>query len=280
MPHYQLFAVDMDGTLLNPANELTPPVGDALRRAKEAGIEVILVTGRRYGRTIGFALQLGLRSPIISASGALVKHPFEDHRTIFAAEFPRPVLVQIGRIIEREGYEPVFYGDSYAEGFDFYAARLAVEKPEFAEYLEKNQGLGRAWPGITREPPPSILAGFVMGTEQEMRELAAVLDRELPGELYVHVLRSPLYRGFMCEIAPAGVTKWTGIRRLADVWNIPAERIAAIGDDVNDLPMIRAAGLGIAMGNAVPEVLAAADRIAPRNDEDGLVAAVEWLLES
>jgi hydroxymethylpyrimidine pyrophosphatase-like HAD family hydrolase len=74
------------------------------------------------------------------------------------------------------------------------------------------------------------------------------------------------------------VTKWSGIRRLAAGWGIADEEICAVGDDVNDIPMIRAAGLGVAMGNAVPEVLAAADRIAPTHDHDGLVDVVGWLL--
>jgi hydroxymethylpyrimidine pyrophosphatase-like HAD family hydrolase len=92
------------------------------------------------------------------------------------------------------------------------------------------------------------------------------------------VLRSPKYTGYMCEIAPSGVTKWTGILRLADSWGIGASEICAVGDDVNDIPMIQGAGLGVAMGNALPEVKAAADRVAPRHDEDGLVTVVEWLL--
>ena len=75
------------------------------------------------------------------------------------------------------------------------------------------------------------------------------------------------------------MTKWSAIRRLARQWGIGDETICAVGDDVNDIPMIRAAGLGVAMGNALPEVKAAADRVAPSQQDDGLATVVEWLLE-
>ena len=91
--------------------------------------------------------------------------------------------------------------------------------------------------------------------------------------------RSPRYTGYMCEICPFGVSKWTGVTMLASQWGILPEQICAAGDDVNDIPMIEAAGLGVAMGNALDEVKAAADRIAPGNDEDGLVHVINWLLE-
>jgi hydroxymethylpyrimidine pyrophosphatase-like HAD family hydrolase len=83
----------------------------------------------------------------------------------------------------------------------------------------------------------------------------------------------------MCEIAPQGVTKWAGVLRLVQAWGIRPDEICAAGDDVNDIPMIAEAGLGIAMGNAQEEVKAAADRIAPSHDENGLVQVVDWLLE-
>ena len=118
-----------------------------------------------------------------------------------------------------------------------------------------------------------------MGWRDEMLALKHELERHLPEQLYVHVLRSPRYVGYMCEIAPHGVSKWTGVRRLADEWGIAPEEICAAGDDVNDIPMIAGAGLGVAMGNALDEVKAAADRIAPTHDEDGLVQVVDWLLE-
>jgi hydroxymethylpyrimidine pyrophosphatase-like HAD family hydrolase len=92
------------------------------------------------------------------------------------------------------------------------------------------------------------------------------------------VLRSPKYRGFLVEVTPAGVSKWSGVLHLAELWNVAESEICAVGDDVNDLAMIRAAGLGVAMGNAVPEVKAAADRIAPTHDEEGLIQVVEWII--
>ena len=98
-------------------------------------------------------------------------------------------------------------------------------------------------------------------------------------KLHTHVLHPPHYMGFFIEISPAGVTKWSAVERLARGWGIEDAEICAVGDDVNDIPMIRAAGLGVAMGNALPAVKAAAQRIAPTHDEDGLAEVVEWLLE-
>ncbi len=66
---------------------------------------------------------------------------------------------------------------------------------------------------------------------------------------------------------------------MAAGWGIPDAEICAVGDDVNDIPMIQAAGLGVAMGNAIAEVKEVADRIAPSHDEDGLVDVVGWLLD-
>ena len=71
-----------------------------------------------------------------------------------------------------------------------------------------------------------------------------------------------------------------GVLQLAQQWNITSDEICAVGDDVNDIPMIESAGLGVAMGNAVAETKAAADRIAPHHDADGIVQVVDWVLEA
>ena len=278
MPSIRLLAIDIDGTLVNSRDELTETTRQALQRACAAGLKIVLATGRRYSRALPLVEPLAIDAPLVTASGALIKRPL-DHTTLFRAAFERPLLCDLLAVIERRGFEAVLYADSYHDGFDFYCQRLEVERPELADYLSLNPGCHRLWPALMHDPPEGVFAGFSTGTRDEMLELHEELQRELPGLLYTHVLRSPRYIGHMCEIAPFGVTKWSGIQHVAADWGILRAEMCAVGDDVNDIPMIEAAGIGIAMGNAQPEVKAAANFIAPTHDEDGLAAVVDFLLD-
>ena len=278
MPDFRLLAIDVDGTLVDHRDELSPATCGALRRAGEAGIQVVLATGRRYGRTLYLVEPLGIDVPLVVASGALVKDP-KDHRTLYKAVIDPDVLCRTLEVIDQCGYHPVVCADTFSEGFEFYVKTRDVRSAELAEYLRLNPDDGRLWPELLTSPPPGVFTGFAMGTRDQMLELEQTLQAQLPGALYTHVLRSPRYTGFMCEFAPDGVNKWSTLSRLADEWGIGHDEICTVGDDVNDIPMIRAAGLGIAMGNALATVKAAADRIAPSQADDGLVTVVNWLLE-
>jgi len=277
MCNYRLLAIDIDGTLVNTRDELTPATREALVRAGRSGIHVVLATGRRYSRTLHLVEPLGIEVPLITASGALVKDP-RTHRTLYLAEFERPTLRRALATIAACGYDPVICADTFDQGFDYYQLRADVDSEQLAEYFKLNPDCGRIRPEMIDDPPPGVFTGFAMGSRGEMLALERRLQAELPQALYTHVLRSPRYTGFMCELAPAGATKWSAVERLAAGWEIPDAEICAVGDDVNDIPMIRAAGLGVAMGNALDAVKEAADRIAPSQDEDGLVRVVEWLL--
>jgi Cof subfamily protein (haloacid dehalogenase superfamily) len=276
MPRYRLLAIDIDGTLVNSRDELTPATRAAVARANSAGVRIVLATGRRYSRALPLVQLLGIDAPLITASGALIKRP-ADHRTLYQASFNRGELCDLLQVVDAAGFDALLYGDTYEQGYDFFCWRSEVEQP-LAEYFALNPDCHRIWPNMMADPPEGVFAGFAMGTRDQMLTLEAALRERLPTQLYTHVLRSPRYSGFMCEIAPAGATKWSGVHRLAEAWGISPEAICAVGDDVNDIPMIEAAGLGVAMGNAVDEAKAAADRIAPSHDDDGLVQVVDWVL--
>jgi 5-amino-6-(5-phospho-D-ribitylamino)uracil phosphatase len=278
MPPYRLLAIDIDGTLLNSREEVTPATRDALRRAIDNGIHVVLATGRRYSRVLPYVELLSLEVPVVTCAGALIKHP-ADHRTLFQADFDAALLRTALATVDEAGYESILCGDTFHQGFDFYCRRVEVEQPELAEFYSMNADCHRLWPALVTDPPQGVFAAFAIGKRDQMLALHVRLQDRLPGRLNTHVLRSPRYTGWMCEIAPAGVTKWSGIQHLARGWGISSKEICAVGDDVNDIPMIEAAGLGVAMGNAQAEVKAAADRIAPKHDEEGLAQVVEWLLE-
>lgn len=275
---YQLLAIDIDGTLVNSRDELTPATRAALLRADQAGIRIVLATGRRYSQALPLVEPLGLDVQLISASGALIKNPI-NHHTTYRAEFAPSVLRDAITLIDRCGHMPVLCADTFHEGFDYYLAQAKVSCRELTEYFEANPHSGRIWPDMFTAPPGEVFCGFAMGTYEQMLALETTIHGEMPGQLHTHVIRSPRYRGYFTEFAPAGVTKWSAVERVAAERGVPAAAICAVGDDVNDIPMIRAAGLGVAMGNALPAVKAAADRIAPSHDHDGLVQVVEWLLE-
>mgnify|MGYP002622071546 CR=1 FL=1 len=278
MPRFRLLAVDVDGTLVNSNHELTERTRQALLRAKQAGVEIVLATGRRYSRVLPLVEPLELNVPLITASGALVKRA-ADHATLFRAAFNPGALEQCLCVIDESGYEAVLYADTFEQGYDFYCATLDTGSAALAEFLNHNRRFARIHAGLIAQPPTGVFGGFAMGSKNEMLALKSELEHRLPEQFYIHVLRSPRFTGFMCEIAPHGVSKWSAVSRLASHWDIGTDAICAVGDDVNDVPMICAAGLGIAMDNALPEVKAVADRIAPGHDEDGLATVVDWLLD-
>lgn len=277
MPHFRALAIDVDGTLVNSRDELTFATKSALKRASEAGIQIILATGRRYSRVLPLVKELDLQFPVVTASGALIKDP-RDHGTLFRASFGETSLKRTLEVVAEKGYEAVLYADTFLHGFDFYCPSLCSSQEAMADYLAQNPGCGRASRSLMQDPPEGVFAGFAAGSKEAMLKLADDLHAALPEELYLHVLRSPRYLGYFCEIAPVGVTKWSSVRWLTNSLGIIPQEICAVGDDVNDIPMIAEAGLGVAMGNALPEVKEVADRIAPTHDQDGLAQVVDWLL--
>jgi Cof subfamily protein (haloacid dehalogenase superfamily) len=276
---YKLLAIDIDGTLVNSRDELTPKVRDALRAAAAAGLKLVLATGRRYSRALPLVEPLGIDAPIVSASGALIKCPL-SHRTLHVASLDREHLRKTLDVTVARGHDAVLYADTYDRGFDYYFRGYDDVCPELKQYYDLNEGCGLPVPDLYANPPDGVFAGFAMGSRADMLALDEALQREVPERLYTHVIRSPRYQGFMCEIAPAGATKWSGVRFVADEWGIADEEIIAVGDDVNDLPMLAGSGLGIAMGNAVAELKDAADHIAPHHDDDGLAEVVRWILQA
>lgn len=276
----RLLVLDVDGTVCDSRHEVPATTVEAIAGVRAAGIRVLLATGRRYRDTLPVAATLGLEGPLITASGALVKDS-RDHATLARATFDADVLAGALRMIVDRGHEPIVYTDSFAAGFDFHCRGLpagTAPRRGVDEYLERNRGLAAIRPDLDRAPPPDVFAGFAMGTREAMLDLERVLHAAWPGRLSLHTIRSPRYRDWMCEIAPAGVTKWSGVGTIAAHLGIEPDEICAVGDDVNDLPMIRGAGLGIAMGNATSEVRDAADLVVAAHDDGGLVEVASLLL--
>lgn len=279
----RLVVLDVDGTVTDARHQVTEAARRAVDQMRAAGVRVMLATGRRYRDALPIATQLAITEPLVTASGGLVKRP-ADHATLHRAQFTAGVLEQVLATIVAAGHEPVVYTDSFAAGYDFHCRGLPDAGTGggsgFAEYLERNRSLARVVPDLHLRPPAEAFAGFAMGSEQAMKRLEGDLARQFAGQVSLHTIRSPRYSDWLCEIAPAGVTKWTGVIRLAATWGIGPTEICAVGDDANDLPMVRGAGLGIAMGNGRPELQRVADRVVRSHEAGGMLDVADLVLAS
>jgi hypothetical protein len=143
------------------------------------------------------------------------------------------------------------------------------------EYLQDNLTHCRIVDALDTPPAQGVVLMGIMADESSLRTLRPVVEQALGGQGHVHFLLNKNYQGYILEVVQAGVSKWQGLQYVAAQEGVAPAEIIAVGDDHNDLDMIRYAGLGIAMGNAVAEVQAAADVVTGSNAEDGLVQALE-----
>jgi Cof subfamily protein (haloacid dehalogenase superfamily) len=277
---YRILALDVDGTLLDADGTLRPETAAAVARAARAGIRPVLCTGRRYRRARPIAEQLGLDAPLVCNSGSIVKEP-SSHRTLWRADFEAALIGAILEVFRRHDQPAVSFTDRAPDDFDFVIERAPTGRVHFDDYWSQNQPHAEIDPGWSG---PGRIAGgrhfhlCAIGTRPEMLALEQEVVAALDGRVQTFVQRSPRYSGTMCEVLRRDASKWSGILHLAALWEVDPAEICAVGDDMNDIPMLRGAGLGVAMGHAPAAVRAAADHVTADHDNDGVARLVDHVL--
>ena len=278
MPAYQLLALDVDGTLVGRDGLIRPATAEAVARAARAGIRPVLCTGRRYRRALPVARQLGLGAPIVCNSGALVKDP-ASHATLLRVDLDARLAADLAAVLRELGEPAVTIVDHDEAPPDFLVAARPSGRPLFDDYVERNGPFAAVEPDwIARPGSGPHFHLLAVGERPAMLAVEAALAEALPGRLRTFVLHTSAYAGTMCEILERGASKWSAVLHLADRWGIGSDRIVAVGDDVNDLPMIEGAAFGVAMGHAPEAVRRAADHVAPPFDDNGVAALIDEVL--
>jgi Cof subfamily protein (haloacid dehalogenase superfamily) len=270
--HYRLLALDADGTVLDPAGQLRPAVQQAVTRVQQRGLRVVLCTGRRFRTARPLAQALGLNDPLVVHNGALVKE-LASGATLYQCYMSTDVCQQALALLGQIG-APMVYVDAFHEQVDILIEAMERAHPFQRAYLQDNVTHCRVIHDIAAPPPYGVLMMSVMADEGSLRALRPQIAQALGTQARVNLLINKNYQGYILEILHPTVSKWAALRDLAAQQGIAAEEIMAVGDDENDLEMIRHAGLGIAMGNAAAGVKAVAAYVTGSNADDGLVHAL------
>ncbi len=253
----RLFVFDLDGTLIDHEARIAPRVEAAVRLAQASGHTVTIATGRSCPPTRVFARRLGVVSPIICYQGAAIQDVL-TRRLIFHKPLPLSLAKEIARWGTASGLDITAYRN------DVIYLEDIRQEPEF---YDRWFGL----PMVVVDDLAGALDGeitkFIVTVAPE--EAPEVLEeaRSLFGER-AQVVRS---HDFFVEFVAKGVSKGDALARLAEHLGTPKDRVVAVGDNENDLDMLRWAGVGVAMGNAPDAVKREADWVAPPVDEDGVV---------
>jgi Cof subfamily protein (haloacid dehalogenase superfamily) len=258
----RLVAFDVDGTLVGRNLTISPTVRCSIGDMQRAGIAGCLVTGRMYRATLPFVRELGFEAPVICYQGAAIIDPASDEileHTALANEVVRDLVA----IVERDGLHLQLYRNDeyYCEArnrfSDLYAA-LSLTEPVVVPSLREAFAFSPATKGV------------VVADASEAERYAETLRVALGDRAYV--TRSlPEF----VEVLDPRVDKGAALRFVAARLGVPMEQTAAIGDSWNDAPLLRAAGVGIAMGSAPAELRAVADAVVADLDHDGVAEALQ-----
>ena len=267
----KIIFLDLDGTLLTTEKTVSPGNLAALRRAAERGAHVVPCTGRAFSELPQAIQEQSFFRYAVTINGAQIYDGWEK-KVLHRAEIPLEAALAL---VDRLRELPVLL-DCYVDGKDYTSRQDYSRIDEFITEPALNRIIRRLRRPVENlrdflvqngRPVQKVQVFFQDETRQrrELERLAA----ELPGMSVTSSIPGNI------EINDGAATKGEGLRFLCRHLGVPLEASMACGDGLNDLDMLRAAGVGVAMGNACREALEAADYVTDTNDRDGVAKAVE-----
>ena len=280
MHAYDLIVLDLDGTVMNPYRReaVSAPVLEAIAAAEAAGVKVTVGTGRTldYIRH-QMPTALHLPHPVIATQGAVIGDALTG-QVLAEQDLPSSDAYALAHWVDDNNYLAAFYVLDDAGHTHVYRNEYGRDRAE-EELLEHLLGhpaesAQRFVDLLDRWAPHPPIKVIVWNHPDYGVDVAQAMEDRFAAHLSITRTHE-----WLVEATAAGVDKGSGLRKLCDLLGVDIARVIAVGDSDNDIPMLRAAGLGVAMGNANERVKAVADWIAPSLDEDGVAATIQqWVL--
>ena len=282
-----LLALDLDGTLLNSRGEISNRNREALAAARNRGVRVALVTGRRFRDARPLALDLGLDVPVIAHNGALTKHAM-TLETVAVMPLPLEAAHEALKIGRAAGADPLVSDDHEGLGVLIYD-HLRGDNQPLLQYIawarrihgEDGQEAVRQVDSIEEYLDHAPVHLAFSGRCAEMDELESRLRDELGESVKIFCTTYRKKDFSLIDIVNPAASKGAGVAAAAAELEITHEEVMAIGDNLNDLEMLTYAGIGVVMENAEPRLHELNGlHVTVSNDDDGVAVAIEKFILS
>jgi len=275
-PSIRLLALDIDGTLLNPEFQISDADMAALRRARESGIEVALVTGRRHDFALPIAQQLGFDLWLISSNGAITRSL--QGETFYRDLLPAQVCRELCQAMLEFRGNTVLTFDKRGKGAVVLEHLNDLEN-SIRRWLEKNlEFIDFVIPvedALVTDPVQAMFCGPIPRMQEA---LAALQACHLAEEITVLRTEYPVRDLSIVDVLNKECSKGHALERWAEHRGIPREQVMAIGDNYNDIEMLAFAGYPVIMGNASEDLRGRGWKMTLPNDQNGVAAALEPVL--
>ena len=275
-PPIRLLAIDIDGTLLDPQFRISPANLAALTRAREAGVEIVLVTGRRHQFALPIAQSLGFDLWLISSNGAVTRSVSGElfHRDLLPAGTARDLIAHMepfrGNLVltfDREGKGALAL--ERTDELTSHIQRWVENNLEYIEFVVPIEG------ALVTDPIQAMFCGTIarMQVAEERLRAAHLADR-----ITVLKTRYDARDLVIIDVLNHGCSKGHALERWAGHRGLGREEVMAIGDNYNDIEMLEFAGVPVIMGNAREDLKQNGWRVTLSNEQSGVAAAVEEVL--
>ena len=274
----RLVALDLDGTLLDSRGHLSARNRAAITAARERGVGVALVTGRRFRDARPLALELGLDVPVIAHNGALTKHA-HSLETVAAVLMPVGAARAVVRVGRAHGADALVSDDHVGAGLLVYD-HVSPGNTALARYIEwSRRVVGEEAAAAIRQVESldayldhDPLHVAFSGGCAAMERLSEVFKGELGGSVRLLLTLYPKMDFALLDVLHPEASKGAGLAAVAAEQGLTREEVLAVGDNFNDLEMLEWAGTGVLMGNADPALHATGRFHATATNDDGGVA--------
>jgi len=252
-------------------------VREAVRKTIRSGVMVTLATGRRFDSASEVARELGVELPLVLHGGTLIQDSLTAE-VLYEDALPHDLLAQVVGAVIDDGKQPILYRSPRGHN-ELLSGPIERDSRPTTAYLDRQprwrrlpyDELGRADHAISVAVfEDSDVLRPLHAQLRDWRECEALLWE--PDPLYPDVM-------YLLDVVNQGCSKAKAVARLAASYGVGMDEVMAIGDQVNDLDLITAVGMGVAMGNAIPAVQLCAREVVADNDADGVVEALyRWVL--